>query len=165
MSVLLTTVLTEKSDPVETSAWDVATALGTVGAALFTAVAIGVALWLGRSDRKAAEEALQEQLLANREAASRDHEVGLLLRLAECLATMTASGSSSEKHEARRLGRVVLMALPSPGTLAVTRLVFGIEEPNGSIPEWKDALDPNIKVPEDRARREIAERIAAAVKA
>jgi hypothetical protein len=74
------------------SGWAIATAIGTIGAAVVTAIAVGVAIVTGIKDRRMAERTaaedrraaranVQAQLKASRRRAELEHEVDILLKL------------------------------------------------------------------------------------
>jgi hypothetical protein len=121
------------------SFWTIATAVGTIGAAIATAVAVIVAIATGIKDRRAAETNaekdrqatranLEAQLEANRRETALEHEVGVLLRLQEqvgeyhyCLDT------HDNEHRANTYLswiRGLVYALPDPDELPAVQLAY-----------------------------------------
>jgi hypothetical protein len=142
-------VIAPAADPV--SGWDIATAIGTIAAALATAGAIVAALLIARSDRReaaranreqiaAAREAQDRQLEAARDARVREHEVDLLLRLIDLIAKhRMRSPGSAEREEIELKAFGILLSLPG-GTadLAAVRALFFPWRQFDGVPSYED---------------------------
>lgn len=107
------------------SGWEVAAAVGTIGGAAATLLAVVAALVVGARDRRAADRALQQQLDAQRDARAREHHLDLLLELQSLLAITIVyrGGPQSREAELKMVG--LLLALPDAGPLPALRHFAG----------------------------------------
>ncbi|GAA1154836.1 hypothetical protein [Nocardioides aquiterrae] len=124
-----------------TSGWDVLTSIGTFVGALATAAAVIAALLINRRDRRAADEALTQQLRAQRIAREREHHLDLLINLQQQVAQADRDGAAFE------LGESLLLALPDASALPATRRLFApSREEFASLPQYEDVymgVDPS----------------------
>lgn len=122
------------------SGWDKAAAIGTITAAVATALAVIAALIIATQDRraandnakkqrKAAQANLVHQIDASRQQATREHQVDLLLRLAEQLAAMQ-SPEYRDQDKLKGMIRALMYAIPdSSDELLAVRLKYLPEHP------------------------------------
>ena len=96
----------------ETSGWDVAAAIGTIGGATATLLAVAGALWIGKRDRDAADQAVRAQIEAQAASRRREHEVDLLLDLNRSIAKWVANQGMPQQREAVAVLYGLLHSLP-----------------------------------------------------